>query len=107
MFHVGQRVRRTAHGRNTFLYDRSHTGVVTAVDERDGYGGVYVVFLKVHRDGLSRPDGPYHHDFWEPVPPGDLSADDAARALALAVLRGDAAAARALHDRLTEIYAGG
>ena len=41
---------------------------------------------------------------WEPIPVSDWTTDEVSRALARAVLDGDREAARALHDRLTELF---
>lgn len=102
-FSRGQRVRMTAKGLATFPRDRAHTGVVKAVFACQA-GDVY---LSVHRDGYraTRYER-FYAGFWEPVPAGELAADDTAVALALAVLRGETDAAKVLADRVVELCGG-
>ena len=102
-FPVGAVVRHTAKGRQTFPRDKHRRGVVVGVLRSTAVPEWWLVRVKVSH-GRARPRvGNYAPDFWEPVPHGALDADEAAVALANAVLAGDREAARALADRVMEL----
>ena len=100
-FPTGAVVRHTAKGRRQFPRDKYRRGVVAGI-QRYTAGDGFSVRVKVW-DGRRWRASTYHPDFWEVVPPRDLDADEAAVALANAVLAGDREAARALADRVMEL----
>jgi hypothetical protein len=105
-FKAGDRVRMKARFRPAFVYHRSLTGVVKAAGETLGLpnGGAHQN-LRIHRDGLSRPDA-WGSGMWERVPVTDLTLDQTAQQLADAVKAGDVTAAMLLADRVVELCGG-
>ena len=101
-FPVGAVVRHSAEGRQTFPRTKYRRGVVTGIVRYRTLPGAWFVRVKAGC-GDAFKSGTYDPDLWEPVPHGALDADEAAVALANAVLAGDREAARALADRVAEL----
>ena len=103
-FPVGAVVRLTAEGGRVYPRTKYRCGVVTGI-RWGGHGDRrwWLVRVKARCGRRFRSSRSYEPDIWEVVPHGDLSADEAARALANAVLAGDREAARALADRVMEL----
>ena len=101
-FPVGAVVRHTVEGRRQFPRDKYRRGMVVHVEVHPTDPRWWYVRVKWWTGRRWRAST-YHPDFWEVVPPGDLDADEAAVALANAVLAGDREAARALADRVMEL----
>jgi len=110
-FKVGDRVRYVGT-----VWRKLKRGTVTRVREiQTGNGGPVCRGQKVYLrlDGGSPNSQTDFYQFdgrtpkWEVVPAVDWTLDETAKALAEAVLKGDLTAARALNDRLTELFSEG